>query len=179
MTDAGNANAGAMRRTPRWVLVALFVSLALNLIVVGSVAGAVWRFRAPPVWATAVTPNLLGYASTLSLERRKHIWDQTVEERRHIRPFRREVRAAREETIKALIAEPFDRQQFHDAQARQAETENRARQAVQDLYVKIADSLTPEERHAFPRWREHRRPPGHNLLDEADQSAGEPKQPVK
>ena len=71
MTDAGNANAGAKRGTPRWVLVALFVSLALNLIVVGSVAGAVWRFRAPPVWATAVTPNLLGYASTLPPERRK------------------------------------------------------------------------------------------------------------
>src|SRR5204863_208381 len=96
MTDAGNANAGAKRGTPRWVLVALFVSLALNLIVVGSVAGAVWRFRAPPVWATAVTPNLLGYASTLPPERRKHIWDQTVEERRHIRPFRRDVRAAPE-----------------------------------------------------------------------------------
>ena len=48
MTDAGNANAGAVRRTPRWMLVALFVSLALNLIVVGSVAGAVWRFRTPP-----------------------------------------------------------------------------------------------------------------------------------
>ena len=109
MTDAGNANAGAKRGTPRWMLVALFVSLALNLIVVGSVAGAMWRFRAPPVWATAVTPNLLGYASTLPPERRKHIWDQTVEERRHIRPFRRDVRAAREETIKALVSEPFDR----------------------------------------------------------------------
>jgi uncharacterized membrane protein len=174
MTDAGNANAGAMRRTPRWVLVALFVSLALNLIVVGSVAGAVWRFRAPPVWATAVTPNLLGYASTLPLERRKLIWDQTVEERRHIRPFRREVRAAREETIKALVSEPFDRAKFLAAQGRQAEAENRARAAVQDLFVKVADSLTPQERHAFPLWREHRRPPVRNLLDEPDHQAGEP-----
>ena len=174
MTDAGNANAGAMRRTPRWVLVALFVSLALNLIVVGSVAGAVWRFRAPPVWATAVTPNLLGYASTLPLERRKHIWDQTVEERRHIRPFRREVRAAREETIKALVSEPFDRAKFLAAQGRQAEAENRARAAVQDLFVKVADSLTPQERHAFPLWREQRRPPARNLLDEPDHQAGEP-----
>jgi uncharacterized membrane protein len=174
MTDAGNANAGAMRRTPRWVLVALFVSLALNLIVVGSVAGAVWRFRAPPVWATAVTPNLLGYASTLPIERRKHIWDQTVEERRHIRPFRREVRAAREETIKVLVSEPFDRAKFLAAQGRQAEAENRARAAVQDLFVKVADSLTPQERHAFPLWREHRRPPVRNLLDEPDHQAGEP-----
>ena len=174
MIDAANANAGTMRRTPRWVLVALFVSLALNLIVVGSVGGAVWRFRAPPVWATAVTPNLLGYASTLPLERRKHIWDQTVEERRHIRPFRREVRAAREETIKALVSEPFDRAKFLAAQGRQAEAENRARAAVQDLFVKVADSLTPQERHAFPLWREQRRPPVRNLLDEPDHQAGEP-----
>ena len=174
MTDVGNANVGARRRTPRWMLVALFLSLALNLIVVGSVAGAVWRFRTPPPWASAVTPNLLGYVSSLAPERRKQLWEQTREERSHIRPFRREVRAAREETIKVLIAEPFERAAFLAAQARQAEAENRARAAVQDLYVKIADSLTPEERHAFPRWRDHRRPPGRNLLDEPDQQAGEP-----
>ena len=177
MSDTGNANAGAMRRTPRWMLVALFVSLALNLIVVGSVAGAVWRFRTPPPWASAVIPNLLGYASTLPAERRKHIWDQTVEERRHIRPFRREVRAAREETIKVLVAEPFDRDRFLAAQARLAEAENRARAAVQDLFVKIADGLTREERHAFPLWREQRRPPARNLLDEPDHQAGEPTAP--
>src|SRR5256885_16924863 len=106
MTGAGNANAGAKRGTPRWVLMALFVSLALNLIVVGSVAGAMWRFRAPPVWATAVTPNLLGYASTLPPERRKHIWDQTVEERRHIRPFRRGGGARREGPIRAPLGGP-------------------------------------------------------------------------
>jgi len=177
MTDAsGTARSEAVRRAPRWLLVALFASLALNLVVVGSVAGAVWRFRKPPPWAGAVTPNLLGYASTLAPERRKQLWEQTADERSHIRPFRREVRAAREETVKALVAEPFDQSQFQSAQARQAEAENRARQAVQDLYVKIAAGLTPEERRAFPLWRHHRRPPGHNLLDEPDQSASEPKQ---
>ena len=99
-----------MRRVPRWLLVALLASLALNLVIVGSVAGAMWRFRKPPPWASAVTPNLLGYASTLPAPRRKQLWDTTAEERRHIRPFRREVRTAREETVKALIAEPFDKQ---------------------------------------------------------------------
>jgi uncharacterized membrane protein len=172
MTDAGTPR--PVRRAPRWLLVALVVSLALNLVIVGSVAGAMWRFRKPPQWASAVTPNLLGYASTLPAQRRKQLWDTTLEERRHIRPFRREARTAREETIKALIAEPFEKQRFLAAQARQAEAENRARQAVQDLYVKIADGLTPEERRAFPRWREDRRHPGHNLLDEPDQQAGEP-----
>lgn len=175
MTDVGTASPQPVRRAPRLLLVALFASLALNLVIVGSVAGAMWRFRKPPPWAGAVTPNLLGYASTLSPDRRKQLWDLTVEERSHIRPFRREVRAARDETIKALAAEPFDQVAFKVAQQRQAEAESRARQAVQDLYVKIAGGLTPEERRAFPRWREHRRPPGHNLLDEPDQSAGPPK----
>src|SRR5687767_10862888 len=175
MTDAGAPRTEPVRRTPRWLLVALIASLALNLIIVGSVAGAMWRFRKPPPWASAVTPNLLGYASTLPAPRRKQLWDTTAEERGHIRPFRREVRVAREETIKALIAEPFEKQRFLAAQARQSEAESRARQAVQDLYVKIAEGLTPEERRAFPSWRERRRHPGHNLLDEPDQQAHEPK----
>ena len=176
MSDAGTPGARSMRTAPRWMQVGLIVSLALNLVIIGSVAGAVWRFRPHPthIAGSAVIPNLLGYASTLPAPRRKALWEATAEQRTHVRPFRREVRAAREETVKALIAEPFDRQQFHDAQARQAETENRARQAVQDLYVKIADSLTPEERHAFPSWRDHRRPPGRNPLDEPDVQAGEP-----
>jgi hypothetical protein len=42
---------------------------------------------------------------------------------------------------------------------------------VRDLYAKIATGLTPEERRAFPRWREHRRPAGQNLLDEPDHPA--------
>ena len=172
MTDAADAKVGSMRRTPRWVLALLFGSLALNLVVVGSVVGAV--FKGPPPWASVVVPNLLGYASTFPAERRKQIWEQTVEERRLMRPFRREVRAAREETIKALLAEPFAKQRFLEAQMRQAETENRARAAAQDLFAKVAETLTPEERRAFPRWREHRRPPGHNLLDEPEHQAGDP-----
>lgn len=177
MTDAGTPRSLPAGRVPRWLLIGLFASLALNLVIVGSVAGAVWRFRPHPhTIGSAVVPNLLGYASALPAARRKAVWDATTEERNHIRPFRREVRAAREETVKALIVEPFDKQQFLAAQARQAASESRARQAVQDLYVKIAESLTPEERHAFLRWREHRRPPWRNPLDEPDQQAGEPQQ---
>src|SRR6478752_223585 len=132
MTEADNATTGSRRGMPRWLLVVLFGSLALNLLVVGSLAGAAWRHRGPPrPLASVVIPNLLGYASTLPGERRKQLEQLTRDERSHIRPFRREVRAAREETIKALIAQPFDRERFVAAQARQAEAENRARAAVQ------------------------------------------------
>lgn len=172
MTDVRASAPG--RWGPRWLVVTLFASLALNLIVIGSVAGAVWRYRSPPPWASAVTPNLLGFASTLPAERRKQVWEATAAERHNIRPFRRELRATRQATWKALIAEPFDRQQFMAAQEHQAQADRKAREAVQVLYLKIAETLTAEERRRFPRWREHLRPPGHNLLDEPDQQAGDP-----
>lgn len=174
MTEAdGRAQTPAIR-APRWLLWSLFASLAVNLVVVGLVAGAVWRFRAPSHWPGAITPNLLGYASTLAPERRKALWDATAAERHGIRPFRRELRAARQETFKALIASPFDKERFIAAQERQAQADRKAREAVQTLYLKIAETLTPEERRQFPRWRKHLRPPGHNLLDEPDQQAGDP-----
>lgn len=174
MTDAGTTRTGAMRRIPRWLLALLFASLAVNLVVIGSIAGAMWRFRGPPPGASPVIPNLMGYAGSLPTERRKQVWEETAEERKHARPFRRQVRAAREETVKALIARPFDRQRFLDAQARQSATETQARAAVEQLYVKIAETLTPEEREAFAHWREKRRHPVRNLLDEPDHQAGDP-----
>ena len=176
MTDAGTPVRGRARGAPRWMLVAL---LAL--------AGAQPRHRrlggrrgvALPsrrrIWAGASSrPTCSATPARFPPSAAKRCGTPTAEERSHIRPFRREVRAAREETVKALDRRALRRQQFMAAQARQAEAENRARQAVQDLYIKIADGLTPEERHAFPGWREHRRPPGRNLLDEPDQQAGDP-----
>jgi uncharacterized membrane protein len=171
MSDIAMGARQAYQETPRWMLVLLIGSLAANFLVIGLAAGAFWRFRGPPP-IVSVAPNLLGYASTLSQERRKTLWDQTEAERAHLRPFRREVRTAREDTLKALMQEPFDQQKFVEAQNRQADTEHSARTAVQELYVKIASVLTPEERRAFSHWRERMRPPGSNLLDEEHMPAG-------
>jgi uncharacterized membrane protein len=170
MSDAAMSLGRTGRPVPRWVMPALIVSLAANFLIIGLTAGAMWRYRGPaPV--VAITPNLLGYAGTLTPERRKILWDQTEAERLNLRPFRREVRAAREETIRALVAEPFDRQKFLASHARQSDAEHRARDAVQGLYAKIASGLTLDERREFPRWRERLRPPGSNLLDEPDRPA--------
>jgi len=160
-------------RVPRWMLVSLVASLALNLLVLGSVGALMWRFRAPPPWAHVVAPNLLGYASTLPADRRKELWERSAQELQHVRPFRSDVRAARQETVKVLSGERFDREQFVAAQARQADAENRARAAVQNLYMTIAEGLTPEERRGFQLWRERRRQFVHNLLDAPDQKAEE------
>ena len=54
MTQAAAAP-GPTRRVPRWLLVALFSSLAINLVFVGVVAGALWRFRHPG-WPGGAAP---------------------------------------------------------------------------------------------------------------------------
>jgi len=111
------------------------------------------------------SPNLLGYASILSAERREQLRELTVRERKHVGPFRRQVHAARQETIKALSAAAFDRQQFLAAHARYIEARNRARPALLGLYIAIAEALTPEERRGFLEWRSSRRAAIRNILD--------------
>jgi uncharacterized membrane protein len=175
MSDAVLMARQSYQQAPRWIQMLLIASLGINLLFIGLAAGALWRFRGPPV-AIGITPNLLGYASSLAPDRRKMLWDVTDSERQHLRPFRREVRLAREETLKILMEEPFDRAKFLKAQERQEEAERRARVAVQALYAKIAASMTYEERHAFQAWREARRPPSQNLLDEPDHPKGVPAQ---
>lgn len=173
MTGPGSSAAQAGWRIPRWSMMLLVASLALNLIIVGLVAGSIWRVRAHQPAMRGVTPNLLGYAASLPQERRDLIWTATAEQRQHIRPYRRDIRAAREEVMHAVAAEPFDGDAFAAAQGRLADAYNRARAAVQALDLKIAVLLTAEERRAFPAWREQRRPSGQNLLDEPDRQVND------
>ncbi|HWB45684.1 MAG TPA: periplasmic heavy metal sensor [Hyphomicrobiaceae bacterium] len=160
--------------TSRRLLVVLVASLALNLIVVGLVAGAAWRFRGMHWVGHAITPNLLGYASTLPTDRRRALWNSIAEKRRHMQPLRRELRNAREEAIKALTAEPFDKQRFLAAQTQLLHADQQAREAVYGLYAEIATQMTPEERRAFLHWRAKQRAWRRNLLDEPEQQAKEP-----
>jgi uncharacterized membrane protein len=172
MTHAVVRESIARWQSNRLLVGALIVSLALNLVIIGTVAGALWRHPAHP---RTIIPNLLGFTNTLPIERRKELWEITADARRELRPFRREVRLAREEILKALVADPFDKDKFAAAQQRLDEAETRARPAVHKLYATLASHLRPDERLGFKRWRDHLRPPGSNLLDEPDQQAKEPR----
>lgn len=162
-------------RTPSWLLVVLFVSLAANLLVIGSVGTAMWRFRHGPPPPPAVMPNLIGYASSLKGERFTAVRDATEPLRQKLRPLRQELRVLRNEVTAAISAEPFDNAAFEAAQARLSEREGQVRQAMTALYAEIARNLTPDERRAYSRWREHRRgPPPSILEDEAPPPGGPP-----
>lgn len=164
----------ARPETPRWMKIALFGSLALNLIVVGAAAGFAWRHHGVLQAANApqhLSPSLLSYASTLPPERHKELSALTEGQRQNVRPLRRQLREAREETVNALVAEPFAKERFEAAQSRLLIADQKAREAVHELYTAIAVNMTTEERRGFADWRQKRRQM-RNLLDEPEKQAG-------
>lgn len=153
MTDTG-LSAAAPRRWPRWKGIVFVVSLALNLLVLGLVATAAIRHRfAPPPPGPAAQANVLGFARTLNPPRRIELWQATKAEREELRPFRLELRQARDAVRQALLTEPFDAARFKEAHARQLQAEDAARKAAHALFETIALKLTPDERRAFVRWQ--------------------------
>lgn len=144
--------------TPRWVKILLVVSLAINLLVLGTIGGSIWAFRhGQAVTARGGGPHLLTFTRTLDRDRRFEVWKVTRNELRALRPLRKEVRRARAEARMALTAAPFDKDRFAAAQARVLETEVKARREAQKLFIAIAEVLTPEERAAFAKWQTLRR----------------------
>lgn len=171
----------AHRLIPNWLLVLLFVSLAANLLVIGSVGAAMWRFRHPPPPPPfgGGPPNLLGYASSLKGERYHAVLDATAAQRERLRPLRQELRAARSDVTAAVTADPFEQAAFEKAQARLIDKENEVRQAALSLYVEIVKNLTPEERRDYQRWRDHRPPPPIGFLEDGGPPEGPPPFPRK
>ncbi len=158
---------------PRWMVIALFASLALNLIVAGATVGFVWRHggAASDAQVAHLPPNLLSYASTLPAARRNELSLRTEEQRKNVRPLRRQLREAREEAVTVLAAEPFDGARFQAAQSALLVADQKAREAVHQLYAQIAANMTSEERRGFATWRQDRRKM-RNLLDEPEKQAG-------
>jgi uncharacterized membrane protein len=157
----------------RRLALALVLSLAVNMVLIGTAGGFLVRHSPELGGATAspVTPNLLGYASTLPEDRRKALWTRTEDERSSVRPLRRALREAREEFLKALVAEPFDVQRFAAAQDQLLEADRKAREGVHKLYAEIAVNLTLAERRGYLAWRDKHRL-RQNLLDEPEKQPG-------
>ena len=168
------ASQSARPPAPRWMAVALFASLALNLIIAGAAAGFIWRHggKVADVQAAHMPPTLLSYTSVLPASRQKELAASVEEQRQKVRPLRRQLREAREEVVLALAADPFDKERVEAAQARLLVADQKAREAVHHLYVDIAANMTAEERRGFAEWRQKRRRM-RNLLDEPEKQASD------
>lgn len=140
----------------RKLKMALLVSLAINLLVVGAVATALlgaWRGIGPLGGPVVGSPHLLGFLRTLPQERRETIWRATSPERVALSPARKQMRKARDDMHRALTSEPFDKERFAAALKSYDDTEAHMRRSALGLISAVAERLDAEERRAYVQWQ--------------------------
>lgn len=171
------ADARPARRTPRWLIAILAVSLLLNGLVLGAVGARLWSVRhgAPPWLGASDNTHLFGLAVTLPPERYREIRTMVEEERAAMRPLREKRASAREELSRALIATPFDLQRFAEAQKRLFDAEQETRLGTLKVVAAMMQRLTPDERAALAQWENNDRTKRREFwrrMREADKQAG-------
>jgi uncharacterized membrane protein len=169
-----------LSNAPRWVKGALLGSLAVNLLVLGLGAGAMWHVRTgQAVGGGNLYGNLVAYSQTLPASRRNELGPLIGDTRQQpvMRAQRQAVRAARQEVMRLFKADPFDVVAFREAETRAAAAEASLREFVDGQAAGIAKQLTVPERAAFLKWRELRRGRPREADDERPTKAGLPKAP--
>jgi len=162
VSDVAQPADPAPERSKRRLKYALIASLALNLLIIGAVAGTMVGFKkhGPRMGARGEDFGMMGLTRVLPEERRKEVRKQLRADREKLRPLMEEVRTARRAAADALAAEPFDRAALDAAIAAVAEKERTVRQAAVNAFLGHAETLTAEERGKLAEWwRKKSEPP--------------------
>lgn len=135
----------------RWVKPVLVISLALNLLFVGLIAGSAWK-RYHDQWrprAMVLGLTIEQMLPELSAEKRA-LGEQLLERLRNdVAPLRGELYKAREEALAALTASPYDEKAFSDAMARIREIRERAREGRHEIVISFISDMSDAERQRF------------------------------
>jgi uncharacterized membrane protein len=153
----------------------LVASLALNLLILGAVAGSMYMFGKHPSrhgFGHAEDFGLMGLTRSLPADRRKELRKELREDRANLRPLANDVRAARRDAADKLAAEPFDRAALEGAIATAAEKERTLRAAAVAAFLGHAEKLSAEERQKLADWWRKKNEPfkGRRSRDGAEKS---------
>ena len=108
MTDVSSPASQPQDARARRLKYALIASLALNLLIIGAVAGTMYGFsKHRPRFMSGGGEDfgLMGLTRVLPEERRKEIRKQLAQDRNALRPLIDDVRAARREAADKLAAD--------------------------------------------------------------------------
>ncbi|MCA0920113.1 periplasmic heavy metal sensor [Pseudooceanicola nanhaiensis] len=172
MTEQTPKTSGTGKSAPRmrpWLRVVLVVSLALNLAVVGIVAGTAFNHeRRPPPRPPRLDQIAGPLTFALTEEDRKAIGKEIFAEyRKQGRPSREAIREEYQGVIDALRTTPFDPTAVEQSLERQRVVANERAELGHRLLVQHLSDLTEADRAAFAdrleeglnRFREGRPPP--------------------
>jgi uncharacterized membrane protein len=143
----------------------LLMSLALNLLVIGAIAGTaiMHRRHGPPVepvfGATGIGPGEIGgLMRQLPPERRRALRQALMAERPQLKSLRQNVFQARAELGRLIEAASVDRAALDAAAGRLWTAEGELRRAQLTIMGALMPLLTQQERAQFVAWRLSRRP---------------------
>lgn len=132
---------------PRWVKIALAVSLAGNLLVAGMAGGMIWQGgkSGPPRISDAGG----AYTQALTPADRRDIGKVIGQSIRDRQSGRAAVLAEYRGMLEVLRSEPFDRAAAEQVLKRQAQIFEHRRQVSETALLERLESMTPQERAAF------------------------------
>ena len=134
-------------RTAGWVKVALAVSLALNLAIVGMVAGVVLRRGGGDDGAPALRTLGLGpFGIALSREARDELRGRIERRGAPLREDRRAIGGTLRAVQAALLADPVDRAAAEAAFARSRELAASLQESGHVALLDQIETMTPQER---------------------------------
>ena len=154
MSDvATNSETGGWSK--RQLRLALLASVALNLLGVGIIGGAM--IVGPPHQSRGEF-GLKGYAATLPADRGQMLRESFAPHRPKVRALRQAARTARLEATDVLVAEPYDKVKMRASLSRLDEAESQLRTYVSDYFIEASGKLTPDERKSLAQWWQKRQP---------------------
>lgn len=159
-TDTNASVEGRPTGSRRWLWTLLVVSLAVNLLVIGALAGAFWHRGHRGHGAGGDHRQAFGivrFARDLPAERREVLVGLVEDARGRLRSKRQEARAARRVAHDLLAAQPFDAQAFSAAVNNVVAVRSTSHQLAADLLVSAVGAMTAEERAAYAEWLKSRR----------------------
>ncbi|MEO0912160.1 MAG: periplasmic heavy metal sensor [Pseudomonadota bacterium] len=140
----------------RWMRILLIMSLSVNLLFLGLLAGAAWTGPGAPR-LTGPGGEFRVMERALPKEAREALMADMWRDRQAFHGKRRELGEIRREMIETLRTEPFDRAAMEALLARQREFWLEMGTKGQMLMLERIEAMTPEERATFAdnlaKWR--------------------------
>ncbi len=133
---------------PRWIKIALAVSLAINLLIIGIAGGMAARFGGsdgPP----RMSDSGGAYTRALTPKDRREIGKDLGQQFQEMRKGRAIVQEQYREMLAVLKAEPFDRGAAEDVLQRQSGIADQRRKVSERALLDRFEAMTPAERAAF------------------------------
>lgn len=179
MSDLSQPPSATPDPAKRRLKYALVASLALNLLIIGAVAGTMMGHgRHPLRGGQGEDFGMMGLTRVLPEDRRKEMRKLLRADRENLRPLMDEVRTARRAAADKLAAEPFDRAALEAAIANVAEKERTLRQSAVTAFIGHAERLKPDERAKLADfWRKKSEQPRRKKKDDKDAEDATPPPP--